>query len=183
MPTWHYEQDGQRHGPVSSDVITALVHANTLNGQSLVWRPGMPGWTSLSQTELGSQMSLSQAPPALPSHKISNIAVGFLSAAPVIGYLLQAMVIGALSSGEFTTDEEIINALHSNRFWYITLLLNIGLSLWDCKRLKKAGVDTEGFGKTALIVPVYLWQRAKSLQSGIHFFWIWLACFGFTLLA
>jgi len=182
MSAWHYEHNGQRHGPVSSEVITALIHTKTLNGQSLVWNPGLPGWTTLSQTELSGQLPVSQTPPALPSHKISNVAVGFLCVAPLLGFLLEAMVAGAMSSSEFTLDQEVTTALQTNKYWYITLLLNIGLSLWDCKRLEKAGVDTEGFGKTALIVPVYLWKRAKSLQSGTHFFWIWLASFGFTLL-
>jgi hypothetical protein len=151
--------------PFLLEVITALIHTKTLNGQSLA------GTRSAGMDNLVSNRavwSVAREPdtPALPSHKISNVAVGFLCVAPLLGFLLEAMVAGAMSSSEFTLDQEVTTALQTNKYWYITVLLNIGLSLWDCKRLEKAGVDTEGFGKTALIVPVYLWKRAKSLQSG-----------------
>lgn len=181
MSAWYYEKEGQRHGPVTVSDMTSLIQAGALTAQSLVWTPGLDEWIALSRTELASLLIHSQVPPALPGHKISNVAVGFLCVAPLLGVLLEAMVAGAMSSSDFTRDQEVTTALQTNRFWYVTLLLNIGLSVLDYKRLEKAGINTEGFGKAALIVPVYLWKRAKSLQYGVHFFWIWMASFALTL--
>lgn len=181
MSTWHYEQDCQRLGPISIPEIETLIRANAINGQTLVWAPGLPEWVALSQTELRSCLVHSQVPPALPSTKISSVAVGVLCVAPLIGLMLEAMLAGAMASNEFTVKYEVAAALQSNKYWYVTLLLNVGLSLLDNNRLKKAGVNTDAFGKFAFIVPVYLWKRAKSLQRGMAFFWIWMVTFGLTL--
>lgn len=182
MSTWHYEKEGQRHGPITVPEIETLIRANTINGQTLVWAPSLPEWVALSQTELRGCLVHSQVPPALPSTKISNVAAGVLCVAPLIGLMLEAMLAGAMASNEFTVQNEVAMALQSNKYWYVTLLLNVGLCMLDNNRLKKAGVNTDAFGKFAFFVPVYLWKRAKSLQRGMVFFWIWLATFGLTLL-
>jgi hypothetical protein len=107
--------------------------------------------------------------------------VWILAFAPIIGLLIKSFLVGATADDPANID--VLDVLRSGEFWYVTLILNIGLSMLDLKRLKQAGVDTKSFGKLVCIVPVYLWKRAKSLEQGPAYFWVWLAAFVLTQLA
>ncbi|AOX99268.1 DUF4339 domain-containing protein [Jeongeupia sp. USM3] len=183
MSEWHYEQHGRRHGAVAETAIRTLIEQGQLDGHTLVWSPGLSSWMPLAETELAGLLQNRQVPPALPGARISQAAVWTLAFAPLIGVMLAAMIAGARAASEYTVDAEVAQALRDNQYWYVTLLLNVGLSCWDLHRLKQAGVDTASFGKKVFIVPVYLWQRARALnQRPIHF-WCWIATFVFALLA
>ncbi|MCB1659010.1 MAG: DUF4339 domain-containing protein, partial [Pseudomonadales bacterium] len=65
----------------------------------------------------------------------------------------------------------------------ITLILNIGLSYWDEKRIKAAGTNTESFSGWVWLVPVYLFQRAKALKQNLAYFIVWIVCFVIVLSA
>ncbi len=62
-------QNGQPCGPVDEAAITALVGNGTLNGESMVWKEGMPSWVALKTVpELaGAQAAAGSAPPPPPS--------------------------------------------------------------------------------------------------------------------
>ena len=79
------------------------------------------------------------------------------------------------------SDYEFEVAMSEHRYWYITLILNIGLGILDERKLKAAGVDTNDFGKMVFIVPVYLWKRAKALSQGPAYFWTWMGAFLVTM--
>lgn len=190
MSEWHYEQHGQRQAAVTEAQLRSLVEQGQLSGHTLVWRMGFPNWVRLAETDLASSLPsrsspppLPTEPPALPGVAISNWLIWVLAFAPVIGLMLEAFIAGARASSEYTLDYEVQLALQTNQYWYVTLLLNLGLSLWDLSRLKRAGVDTAAFGKLAFVVPVYLWKRAKALQQQPTQLWIWIACFVLTLLS
>jgi hypothetical protein len=106
-----------------------------------------------------------------------------LAVAPLIGMAMEAMLAGALAPTDELAGLAGQIAVRTGQYWWVTLALNIGLSLLDERRLKRAGVDTSQFGKLVFIVPVYLWKRAKSLNQTPSYFWTWLALFGVTLLA
>ncbi|MNV96327.1 hypothetical protein D3C71_1913180 [compost metagenome] len=92
----------------------------------------------------------------------------------MLGYLLEAFVAGATGARE--------SALYDGQYWYLSVLLNIALSLFDEQQLKKAGHDTSRFKGWVFLVPVYLYQRAKMLKHNLAYFIVWLACLAFTLL-
>lgn len=183
MKSWHYEKDSQRLGAVSAADIGALIENRAIDGKTLVWTQGLQDWTPLAQTELAVYLSAASAPPVLPSARISNVVTWFLAVAPVIGLLLEAMLAGALAPNEYMAEYAGARAAKTGQYWYVTLLLNIGLSLLDERRLTRAGVDTSRFGKMVFIVPVYLWKRAKSLSQNPAYFWTWIGTFTLTLLA
>ncbi|MFT4515318.1 MAG: hypothetical protein ACI89X_004096 [Planctomycetota bacterium] len=41
---WFYARDNERQGPVSEETIRHLLAAEAIDGDSLVWRDGMPDW-------------------------------------------------------------------------------------------------------------------------------------------
>lgn len=183
MSDWLYENNGQRQPLPAEAELQSLIEQGKIHGQTLVWKPGLPDWLPLQNTMLVSLLSQRQTPPPLPAKSINQTWIWILAFAPLIGLMLEAMVAGMRASSSYTVNYEVARALKTNQYWYITLILNVGLSLWDEKRLALAGIDTSSFGKTAFIVPVYLWKRAKALRQGPAYFWVWVATFVLTLLA
>lgn len=177
MNTWIYEKNGQRHGGVSEAVIQELIEHGMIDGKTLVWSQGFPDWMPLVETVLAVHLVTSTEPPPLPSSKIGNGVVWVLAFAPVIGLLLRAMIAGAMATNAYTVEYETAQAINGGHYWYVTVLLNLGLSGWDLSRLKKAGVDTVAYGKMVFVVPVYLWKRAKSLRQSPACFWVWITTF------
>ena len=177
MNEWHYEKNGERLGGVSQDEIGALISMRSINGQTLVWKQGFVDWTPLRNTELATYLNTVDSPPALPASRINNVWVWLLAAAPFLGGLLEGFISGVFSSNEYMLEETLAN----HRFWYVTLLLNIALSITDERSLKKAGVDTKKFGKVVFIIPVYLWKRAKALNQKTVYFWVWVVLFVLSL--
>ncbi len=183
MTSWHYERQGHRVGPIPESEIQTLIETSVLHTDTLVWSPGLPDWVPLVDSPLAVYLWQMSTPPTLPSHTISNVVVWFLAFAPILGLMLQSFVAGMLASNAYSAEAEATQALQSGRFWYLTLVLNIGLSLLDLKRLKAAGVNTRTYGRVVFLVPVYLWKRARSLHQQPITFWVWSAAFVLSLLA
>lgn len=45
---WHYVEDGRDVGPIAAAELDGLVAAGRVNGQTLVWRPGLREWIPLA---------------------------------------------------------------------------------------------------------------------------------------
>jgi TM2 domain-containing membrane protein YozV len=41
---WYYSQDGERHGPISTDQLKDLAAAGKIGPDNLVWKDGMENW-------------------------------------------------------------------------------------------------------------------------------------------
>lgn len=107
-----------------------------------------------------------------------SVLVWILAFAPAIGLALEFYIAGAM----FPHSPNLPHAVAaSGAFGFVTFVLNIGLSLWDEKRLKRAGVDTATFGNWAWLVPVYLYRRAKALNHHPAYFVVWVVCFVLVL--
>jgi hypothetical protein len=70
-PTWFYESDGERVGPVDGGEILNHYRSGTLRADTLVWREGLENWIPFSASELASA-----GPPPVPA------GAGVLSPAP-----------------------------------------------------------------------------------------------------
>ena len=86
-----------------------------------------------------------------------------LAFAPLIGEFIAGLLGGLTKSS-------------MDKFWWVTLALNIGLSLLDERKLKAAGHDTKAMGG-AWLVPVYLYKRAQVLKHNLAYFIVWVVCF------
>tara|TARA_R110000851_G_scaffold315514_1_gene478029 strand:+ start:13027 stop:13377 length:351 start_codon:yes stop_codon:yes gene_type:complete len=111
--------------------------------------------------------------------RINNTWVWLLASAPVIGLLLEAFIAGITATSEHMLEQNLLN----QKFWYVTLIINIAFAVIDERKLKQAGVDTKAFGKIVFLIPVYLWMRAKALAQKPTYFWVWIALFVITTLA
>lgn len=58
MEWYHAHPDGRREGPITRDELLALVPSGAVRPETLVWRPGLPDWVRLSESELGTTGTL-----------------------------------------------------------------------------------------------------------------------------
>ncbi len=64
--SWYFVKDGQRNGPMRREELDARVAEGLVNGDTLVWRPGMAAWDKASSVaELG--VPALPVPPPLPA--------------------------------------------------------------------------------------------------------------------
>ena len=94
---------------------------------------------------------------------VSNTVVWWLAFAPVLGSFASGFLAALFHIGIW-------------HFWWITLALNIGLSMADEKNLREAGFETSKLGQ-AWLVPVYLYKRAELLEQGNTYFMVWTILF------
>lgn len=175
---WFHEEDGSRKGPVTEAAMVEFIKSGKVTGSTAVWRKGFADWVKLEVTELKAFLD-DKSPPPLRGEHINNTVIWVLAFAPLIGLMLEYFVAGIiLRNGRLA---EL--AVENNKYWFITVALNIGLCYYDEHRLKLAGHDTSKFKGLAFIVPVYLYQRAVALHHNLAYFIVWIACFLFIMVA
>lgn len=177
--TWFYEQRGERKGPVSEQTIITMIHEKIISHGSHVWQKGFPDWLLVENTNLRVHLD-NDTPPPLSGERVDNSIVWILAFAPVIGYFLEWMVAYSRSGG---VDLVAWIDMANSKYWFITLILNIGLSMYDERKLKKAGHDTARFKGFVWIVPVYLYKRAKYTKQSLAYLYVWIASFVLVVLA
>lgn len=177
--SWFYEKNGQRVGALTELEMCELIKSQTLNYGASVWRKGFPEWTKIENTELRMHLEAILPPPLTGEH-VNNTVVWLLAFAPVIGHLLEY----AIATVVYSDRTHLVNkAMIEVEFWYITIILYLGLSYWDEYLLKKAGTNTNKFKGFVWLIPVYLFQRAKALKHNQAYFIVWIMCFLFALVA
>jgi hypothetical protein len=175
--TWHLELDGERRGPLSHEEVIALIGDRKVNRDTLGWQPGFADWKPLSATLLAAEFT--QEPPPLHGKSVPNGLIWTLAFAPIIGDMIAVTAFyGTANALQIRIAEAAGTQAH--KYWWITVVLNIGLSLWDEHKLRKAGYDTKKMGG-AWLVPVYLYRRATVLKHNLGYFFVWIASFFFSL--
>lgn len=168
---WFYEEDGARKGPIHSSQLEKLITSKKLTYGSLVWCKKFTNWQPLENTDFA-EMLKSLTPPPLVGSAVKNTIVWILAFAPLIGTILEFVIAGALW-GEYAGKRKAMNG----ELWFVTLLLNILLSVLDEKQLAKAGCDTNKFKGFVWLVPVYLYQRSEALKQSKAYFIAWIVSF------
>ena len=169
---WHYERNGTRLGPIPENELRELITNNKVFHDSLVWCAGMPQWMKVEGTSLATSLGL-DGPPPLSADKVDNTIIWVVAFVPIIGLFLEYVVAGAVYGGN-----EYLVELNIHKFWWITLGLNIILCLWDEKKLKNNGHNTERFrGFAFILVPVYIYKRAHYLKHNMAYFFVWILSF------
>lgn len=181
---WFYEEEGQRKGGITEADLVALIKSGKVAYGTSVWKKGFPDWIKIENTELSVHLE-EIGPPPLKGEHINNTVVWVLAFAPIIGYFLEYVVAGVIYEGQFDANGEpsANEAVSSGKYWYITLILNIALSYFDARRLKKAGHNIDKFKGWVWLVPVYLYQRAKNLNQNLAYFIVWIVCFVLFLIS
>lgn len=176
--TWFYEINGIKKDAISESKIIELIKNGNISYGTLVWKKGFIDWMKLENTELKAHINDLLPPPLLGEH-INNTIVWILAFAPIIGLFLEAFIAGIVyQEDSYMIDESLSDA----EFWYVTLILNIILSIYDNKRLKVAGLNTDKFRGWVWLVPVYLFQRAKAFKHNYSYFIVWIISFFISIL-
>ena len=171
---WFYAQGGQRNGPVPADKLRELLAAQTIDGETSVWRKGLADWQPLRTTEIGA--SLKDTPPPIAANDINNGLVWALAFAP-IAYLL---VDVALLSYQYShpPGDTFFEAFLSPLTWLVPVTANAILCLVDAEQLKRAGYSSGWMTLFALLLaPVYLFVRAQRLRQTPTYGFVWVASF------
>ncbi len=169
VPAWYYVLEGRRVGPVEYDTMQRAASAGTVSAETSVWREGMKGWQPAKDTELAGLFVQSSGPPPLVGADVNNSIVWLLAFVPVISVFVQYLMAGAGTGMPLD-------------YWWVPLVMNIGLAIWDARQLNQAGHDTEGLGVWAVfLVPVYLFKRASRLRQSPSYAWTWVVMFVLSL--
>ena len=180
IPAWHYEEKGERKGPVAESAIVQLIKDGKLTYGNMVWKKGLQGWTKLEDSDLKVHLNDDQPPP-FTGEMVNNTIVWILACAPIIGLILEYMIARKQFPG--ASDDFLIKQVTSGSYWYITVILNVGLAYFDVIRLGKAGHNTDKFKGMTWLVPVYLYQRSEALKQNKAYFITWILCFILMLFA
>ncbi|MBE2895806.1 DUF4339 domain-containing protein [Pasteurellaceae bacterium HPA106] len=175
---WFYEIKGERKGPFSQDEMVNFIQHNQISYGVMVWKKGYPDWIKIEASELKDYI-FDLAPPPLTGKSVSNAIVWILAFAPILSDVIRALALGFTCRGN---DYCVLQGFYDMKYWWITLVLNIGLGIFDEKKLEKAGVDTTKFSFWVWLVPVYLYQRANALKHNLAYFIVWIVCFVLSLI-
>ncbi len=88
MSDWFYsDPQFQQQGPLSAQALVALCREGRVDGQTLVWREGLPGWLPLAQVaaELGLVVVAAGPVPASPAAATAGRIPGIAARAPGAG--------------------------------------------------------------------------------------------------
>lgn len=118
--------------------------------------------------------------------KVTNWVLAF---APLLGLMLRLVVMGIDAAATSETlagngdpETDLAYLVVQNAYWWVPVLLNIGLSYLNFYFYrKKTGDTTRAMGRLALVVPVYMFRRAEKLQASRLTLGIWIGLFVMTL--
>lgn len=151
---WFYSNGKERLGGFSDTQIIALIKEGKITYGTKVCCKGLTEWNNIENTRLRNYLQ-EIAPPPLSGDQINNTLVWILAFAPIIGLVLEAIIAYSLYGDSYRAEEAMANS----QFWYMALILNIGLCIWDSALLKKTGHNTDKYKGWVWLIPVYLFQR------------------------
>jgi hypothetical protein len=171
---WFYAQGGQRKGPVPPDKLHELLAAQTIDGDTPVWRKGLADWQPLRTTDLGAY--LQDTPPAIAANHVNNGLVWALAFAPLAYLFVDVTLLNYQYS--HPADDEFFEAFLSPLSWLVPVLTNAALCLVDTEQLKRAGYSSGWMTVFALLLaPVYLFVHAQRLRQTPTYGFVWVASF------
>ncbi|MCK1389005.1 DUF4339 domain-containing protein [Bradyrhizobium sp. 21] len=171
---WFYAQGGQRKGPVPIGTLRKLLAAQTIDGETPVWRKGWADWQPLRTTEIGIQ--LKDIPPPIAANHVNNGLVWALAFAPLAYLFVDIALLNYQNS--HPAGDEFFDAFLSPLSWLVPLLTNAALCLVDTEQLKRAGYSSGWLTFFALLLaPVYLFVRAQRLRQTPIYGFVWIASF------
>lgn len=176
-PTWFFEDGSKRKGPVTDEEMVELINMGKVTYGTPIWKAGLPTWISAEQTEFAANIGSVSAPP-VPVGSLNNTTIWILAFAPIIGLFLEYVISGLFYGDNIFAQIRVVNG----EFWYVTLLLNVLLCVLDEHYLDNAGYNTEKFKGWLWLVPVYIYQRYRTLGHGPAYFIVWCLSFALVVL-
>jgi hypothetical protein len=192
---WFYAVRGNKIGPVSDAQIKGLLSKGELGADVYVWRKGLKDWIPIRESELSEPIN--DVPPPLTASLIGNTWVWVIAFLPLVFAVIDAAIIqmkieNLVASGwwnalEFSNQGGLLTVgpkQPSGLPWGLPPAFYALFGLLDERRLKKAGHSSKYMPLLAvLLVPVYLFTRAKRLRQFPYYGIVWAVCFVFELIA
>ncbi len=174
---WHYVDSGVKKGPVSTDQLKTLLDSKKIPSDTQVWRKGMSDWKGIRDSELAELVSFE--PPAISNEHIGNGYVWVLAVLPLVWGMIDA---GIIANNQQAAARSLILGFPYNPSrglpWQMPFVCNGLLALLDEHRLRKAGYGSTWTRLFAvLLVPVYLFMRAKRLKQRPSYAITWVVTF------
>jgi GYF domain 2 len=174
---WHYVANGVKKGPVSASAIRYLLNRKEIETDTQVWRKGMTDWKSIRESDLAELVA--SEPPAISPQHIGNGYVWTLAFLPLIWGLIdastdasnqQALAWSGISGAPYHPSKGLPIQ--------IPFVINALFGWLDELRLRKAGYGSKWMRAAAvLLVPVYLFARAKRLKQKPWYAVCWIVTF------
>ncbi|GKT24282.1 GYF domain-containing protein [Acidovorax sp. SUPP3334] len=186
---WYYETPGKCLGPVPDEEIVRLIGTQRLPPGQRIWRPGLPCWVPVEQSEfrphlgeavgeaLGAAGAFAADAPAdseadADDGGANNTLAWLLAFAPVMGVSLEGFVAYLVYRDPYLSQR----AVQSGAFFFLTVAFNVLIAFVDERWLWRAGHDTAGFRGWVWLAPVYLYRRARQLGQNLGPLAAWVAC-------
>ncbi len=171
---WFYTQGGQRKGPIPANKLRELLAAQTIDGETLIWRRGLADWQPLRDTEIAAH--LRDTPPAVAANQVNNGLVWALAFAPLVYLFIDVALLNYQNN--HPADDAFFETFLSPLSWLVPVLTNAALCLVDTEQLKRAGYSSGWLTLFALLLaPVYLFVRAQRLRQTPTYGFVWIASF------
>jgi hypothetical protein len=178
---WYYEKDGKQVGPVSLEEIKASIETGFLSYGSMVWERGAPSWVKLENSTLRHLLQ-GNVPPPGPSKKVNNVIIWiliFLCGITSLLYLAASNQQNIEYRLEYDHKFQQIFIAYLIFHWSAVIAICI-LPIIDACMIKKKGYSVQRFIWWFWFMPVYLYQRAKSTNQGMNYFYVYMALFVFV---
>ena len=173
---WYYVSSSGRSGPVTLGSLHKLAAAGHIDGNTSVWKAGMPDWIALSRHQEVVEDPIPAAPPAADK-SLPKIYIWALVLAPIWGTILQ---IVATELWVLTTKKQLS---YYSQLWWIMIIANLTASYLDSVRLKKSGQDLTINKWMFLLVPAYIYLRDKRVMGRLIWVWVWIGSLLLSLAA
>jgi hypothetical protein len=159
---WYYSLNGVRIGPVERQEVENLINDGSLNENTLVWTDTFgPDWRRIGDL---TDFHDSDLPPPLPVSAVNDFWIWLIAFVPVIGAAIET----------FVTD----NNVDTKGAIFGYLIANALFSYLDEKSIRESGRKVPAsWGLGLLLVPAYLFLRAKRLDKKQTVLLVWIASF------
>ncbi len=172
MAEWFYERRGHRAGPVPEDALLGLAERGAIGPDTLVWTESFGDeWRPFRRSGLSLAVA---GPPPLPASGLNNTFVWLIALVPVFGWLVERMLADTPNLVDVERDFNLI------LLGYTAVYTALGLI--DDAIVRHSGRTTARYNWIALIlVPVYLFVRARSVRQFPSYGIVWIIAFVLTL--
>ncbi|ASS56893.1 DUF4339 domain-containing protein [Rhizobium leguminosarum] len=164
MSDWHYTANGSTVGPVSGDELTRLYKAGKINEGTLVWNAVRAGeW---AEYRTFSELHGTSGPPPLPTSMINDTWIWAMALVPAIGLLIERAFASGSHLGMQPEAWAFLYAIT-----YLVLVALDGDAIRQSGRRQQVGT----IWPWALLLPAYLYVRARRLGKPYYTLLTWIA--------
>lgn len=184
VKTWHYEDNGDQHGPVGEADLRLMLEQGLLSAQTRVWTENFgPTWKSAA--DAGLLAGSKPVPPPLPPRvaRTASESAATTSNTPTRRFsrlvaLMPVFVLGFdILLAMFGINPNLPPVSSGTAFW--SAVLTIIFAVKDARLVTDAGLNPKGraIAPFILLTPIgYFLRRKQVANLPLTELWVWLGC-------